>query len=48
MLKDNYNFNYQVVINILYLDGKLVLYAVDNITAFNAARFLKDISAKII
>ena len=36
MLKDNYNFNYQVVIDILYLDKKLVLYTINNITVFNA------------
>ena len=46
MLKDNYNFNYQVIIDMLYLDKKPVLYAVDDATIFNAARFLKDMSAK--
>ena len=46
MLKDDYNFNYQVIIDMLYLDKKPVLYTVDDITAFNATRFLKDMSAK--
>ena len=46
MLKDDYNFNYQVIIDMLYLDKKPVLYAVDDATIFNAARFLKDMSAK--
>jgi len=45
-LKDDYNFNYSVLIDVLYLDGKPVLQAVDEATAFNAARFLKDMSAK--
>ena len=45
-LKDDYNFNYSMIIDILYLDGKPVLQAVDEATAFNAARFLKDMSAK--
>ena len=45
-LKDDYNFNYQVIIDVLYLDKKPVLHAVDDATAFNAARFLKDMSAK--
>jgi len=30
----------------MYLDGKPVLHIVDSSTAFQAARFLKDISAK--
>ena len=30
----------------LYLDKKPVLHAVDDATTFNAARFLKDMSAK--
>ena len=46
IFKDNYNFNYQVVINILYLDRKPILYAVNNITIFNTAWFLRDILAK--
>ena len=45
-LKDNYEFNYSVIINILYLDGELVLQVVDLLTAFQAARFIKDMSAK--
>ena len=47
MLKNDYNFNYQVIINILYLDRKPILYAVNDTTIFNATRFLKDMSAKI-
>lgn len=46
ILKDDLNFNYSVLIDIMYLDGKPVLYVVDKATAFNAARFLKDISAR--
>jgi hypothetical protein len=45
-LKDDHNFNYTVLINIMYLDRKPVLQAVDKATAFMAARFLKDMSAK--
>ena len=33
-LKDNYKFNYSVIIDILYLDGELVLQVVDLSTAF--------------
>ena len=43
-LKDNYKFNYLVIINIIYLNGKPILQVVDSVTIFKAARFLKDIS----
>jgi hypothetical protein len=44
-LKDNYEFNYFVVIDILYLEGKPVLQVIDLATSFGAARFLKDMFA---
>jgi hypothetical protein len=44
-LKDDYKFNYSVIIDIIYLNGKPILQIVDSITAFRAARFLKDILA---
>jgi hypothetical protein len=44
-LKDNYKFNYFVVINILYLKGKLVLQVIDLAILFDAVRFLKNMSA---
>ena len=45
-LKDDYKFNYIVIINVIYLDGKPVLQIVDSSTLFQAAKFLKDMSAK--
>ena len=42
-LKDDYEFNYLVYIDIIYLDGKPILQVVDSATSFKAARFLKDI-----
>jgi hypothetical protein len=45
-LKDDYEFNYSVIIDVLYLDGRPVLQVVDSSTSFQAARFLKDMSAK--
>ena len=42
-LKDNYEFNYLVYVDIMYLDEKSVLYIVDLVTSFKAARFRKDI-----
>ena len=45
-LKDDYEFNYSILIDILYLGGRPVLHVVDSATSFNAARFLKDMSAR--
>ena len=45
-LKDNYKFNYTVIINVIYLDGKPVLQVVDFLILFQTAKFLKDMSAK--
>jgi hypothetical protein len=45
-LKDDCEFNYSVIIDVLYIDGKPVLQVVDSATAFQAARFLRDMSAK--
>ena len=45
-LKDDYEFNYSVVVDILYLERKPVLQVVDSATSFSAARFLKDMSTR--
>ena len=45
-LKDDYEFNFSIVIDIMYLSGKPVLQVVDSSTSFQAARFLKDMSAR--
>ena len=34
ILKDNYKFNYYIIIDIIYINGKLVLYIVNKVTAF--------------
>ncbi len=41
-LKNKYNFNYFVLVNIFYLNNKLVLYIVNEAIFFIVARFLKD------
>jgi hypothetical protein len=46
--KNDYEFNYSVVIDIMYLDSKLILYVIDVFMFFQAASFLKDISARNI
>ena len=49
-LKDDHDFNFCVIIDILYLSSqegsKPVLQVVDSATSFQAARFLKDMSAR--
>jgi hypothetical protein len=42
------NFNYRLMINVIYINGKLVLYAINKVILFQAARFLADMQAKII
>ena len=46
ILKKDVDFNYKIIVDIMYLDGKPVLHAVDAATAFQAGRFLKNMSAK--
>jgi hypothetical protein len=45
-LKDNYEFNYSIVIDIMYLNSKLILYVIDVFIFFQAASFLKNILAR--
>jgi hypothetical protein len=45
-LRDDYNFNFEVIINVIYLNGKPVLQVIDAATFFQAARFLKNMLAK--
>ena len=43
-LKDDFEFNYLIVIDVVYLKGDLVLQVVDLAIAFQVARFLEDMS----
>jgi hypothetical protein len=45
-LRDDHEFNHSVYLDVLWLDSKAVLQVVDEATVFQAARFLKDMSAK--
>lgn len=45
-LKDDYNFNYAIIVDVMYLNSKPILHVVDEATSFQAARFLKDMTAK--
>lgn len=44
-VRDDIDFNFRVIVDIMYLNQKPVLHAVDEATAFQAARFLRDIRA---
>ena len=45
-IKDDVDFNYNIIVDILYIQGKLVLHIVDESTRFQAGRWLKDVSAR--
>jgi IS30 family transposase len=45
-LKDDVDFNYSIIVDIFYIDGKPVLHIVDEGTRYQAGGWLRDISAK--
>lgn len=45
-LHEDREFNYCIYIDVMYIDGQPVLHVVDDATRFQAARWLKDMSAK--
>jgi hypothetical protein len=45
-LKDDCDFNYTVIIDVMYLEERQTLHVVDEATSFQAARFLENLSAK--
>jgi hypothetical protein len=45
-LKDDYEFNFLIIIDVIYLDRKLVFYIIDSFISFQAAGFLKDMLAR--
>ncbi|KAI0994429.1 hypothetical protein K3495_g13753 [Podosphaera aphanis] len=44
-LKNDYEFNYSIIIDVLYIDGKPVLHVIDSSTNFGASRFLTNMTA---
>ena len=46
ILKKDDDFNYKIIVDVMYLDVKPVLHAVDAATAFQAGQFLNSMSAK--
>jgi len=44
-LQEDKEFNFEIIVDVLYLDKKPVLYVIDTAIAFNGAHFLKSLSA---
>lgn len=44
-LKHDYEFNYSIIVDVLYLDGKPVLQVINSSTNFGASKFLPNMSA---
>jgi hypothetical protein len=47
-IRNDINFNYRLVVNVIYISDKLVLYAINEVILFQAAKFLADIQARTI
>ena len=45
-LKKDANFNYSILIDIMYIDGSPIVHVVNNTIRFQAARWLNNVSAK--
>jgi hypothetical protein len=45
-IRDDADFNYRLIVDIMYINTKPVLHAVDEATAFQAARFLANMKAR--
>jgi hypothetical protein len=47
-LKDEVNFNYSVIVDVMYIENHFILHVVDDATRFQTAKWLQNISAKHI
>jgi hypothetical protein len=45
-LKDDINFNYNVIVDVMYISGASLLHIVNKGTCFQAGRWLQNVSAK--
>jgi hypothetical protein len=45
-IRDNAEFNYRLIVDVIYINKKPVLHAIDEATAFQAARFLQNLQAR--
>jgi hypothetical protein len=47
-IRNDINFNYWLIVDVIYINGKLVLYAINEVILFQAARFLADMQIRTI
>ncbi|PBP26992.1 hypothetical protein BUE80_DR001968, partial [Diplocarpon rosae] len=47
-LKDNYKFNYLIIIDIIYIDSNPILYIINSAIIYSVSGFLKNMIAKYI
>ncbi len=47
-LRDDVNFNYSVIINVMYVENSFILHVIDEATRFQVIRLLQNINAKHI
>ena len=47
-IKDNMNFNAELIVDIMYINKKSVLHVIDSATAFQAAKFLYNMEATTV
>jgi hypothetical protein len=45
-LRDDINFNYSIIIDVFYIEGKPVLHVVDEGTRYQSGRWLRNLTAK--
>ncbi|KAL4403389.1 hypothetical protein CABS03_15260 [Colletotrichum abscissum] len=47
-LRDELNFNWEIVVDIFYLNSRPVIHIIDEATSFQAGQFLRDLQAKTV
>ncbi len=48
ILKDDVNFNYSIIVNVMYIENNSILHVLDEATRFQIAKWLQNISAQHI
>ena len=48
ILREKINFNFSIIVNIMYIDNNSILHVIDESTKFQTVKWLKEISAKNI
>jgi hypothetical protein len=46
ILKNDVNFNFFIIVNIMYIENSLILHVIDETTRFQAVKWLQNINAK--